>query len=378
MQSIYSDHKERVVKKSEKLVFTITNKGFYLIQVSAKTKNEKQMGGTDDEDLRIEIDNRKFPQLSNNQRYFDSPAAFSGGTSKGLTKNVFFFLWLETGPHRVSLVPDLSATLVSIDVFLVSENANSDVLDLPLSNRAEDGDRRDWITFVLVDASLASFKAELTLTRRFFDSDDVKIVIDDFIKRGNQNKRQKFWYFITSVFKGEKQSEEFEVSLPVGVHYIELAADRKPKLEKIIFLNLAFKIPITIQEKIEYRAKQYGFEPKMMVRIAKRESQFNPKVTSSANAQGLFQLTEITIKQIKELGFEVTDPYDIDKNIVGAFIYFEWLYKRYEGEKDQIRKTLAAWNWGLGHIPIKAPLDFDSLPDETKKFINDVLGDHDF
>ena len=78
---------------------------------------------------------------------------------------------------------------------------------MPLNNSAEDGDRRDWITFVLVDTSLSSFTVELTLTRRFLDSDDVKIVIDDSIKRSNQNRRQKFWYFIASLIRGEKQSE---------------------------------------------------------------------------------------------------------------------------------------------------------------------------
>lgn len=378
MESIYSDHKERVIENPEKLDFIVKNKGVYLIQVSARTRNEKQLAGTDDEDLRIEIDNRKFPQLTNSERYFDSPAAFSGGTSKGLTKTVFFVLWLETGPHHVSLIPDLSATFVNTDVFQISEIATLETLDLPLNITAEDGDRRDWLSFILVDSSLHSFTVELQLNRRFLDNDDVKITIDDSIKRAHHNRRQKLWYFVASVFKGEKQGEEFEVSLPVGVHYIELAADRTPKLDRIIFLNLAFKIPVTIQEKIEYRAKQYGFESKMMLRLAKRESQFNPNVTSYAGAKGLFQLTEITVKQIKDLGFDVSDPYDIDQNIEGAFIYFEWLYKRYEGEKDQIRKTLVAWNWGLSNIPIKGALDFEGLPDGVKKFINDVLGDHDF
>jgi len=59
-------------------------------------------------------------------------------------------------------------------------------------------------------------------------------------------------------------------------------------------------------------------------------------------------------------------------------LYFSWLYKRYDGQRDHVKKTLAAWNWGLGHIPVKEPLDFNNLPEETKKFINDVLGDNDF
>lgn len=378
MESIYSDHTEKVIKKSEEFIFTTKNKGIYLVQVLAKTRSEKQLGGTDDEDLRIEIDNRKFPQLTNNEKYFDSPAAFSGGTSKGLTKAVFFLLWLETGPHRVVLIPDHSATFVGMDIFYTGENATQNKLDLPMDIIAEDGDRRDWLTFVLVDLSLGSFAVELALNRRFLDSDDVKITINDSIKRAHHNKRQKLWFFVTSVFKGEKQGGQFEVNLPTGLHYIELAADRTPKLVQISFQNLTFKLPTTIQEKIEHRARQYGFEPKMMLRLAKRESQFDPKATSDAGAKGLFQLTSITIKQIRELGFVITEPYDVDQNIEGGFIYFKWLYERYNGEKDQIKKTLAAWNYGPARIPKKGPLVLAELPNETKNLINDVLGDHDF
>ena len=44
-----------------------------------------------------------------------------------------------------------------------------------------------------------------------------------------------------------------------------------------------------------------------MLRLAKRESQFNPKATSHVGSKGLYQLTEITIRQIKELGFDGID-----------------------------------------------------------------------
>lgn len=378
MEPIYADHKKRVIEESEDISLIAKAKGLYLIQISAKTKNGKQLGGADDEDLRIEIDSRKFSQLSNNERYFDSAAAFSGSTSKGLTKTVYFFLWLDAGKHTIALIPDGSASLVSLDVFQRSENSNLSEFSLPIDKVAEDGDRRDWITFVLVDMSLASFMAELVLTRRFLDSDDVKIILDNSIKRSNQNKRQKLWYFIASLVKGEKQKERFEVNLPSGMHYLEFWADRMPKFEKIIFTNLIFKAPTTIQEKIEYKARQFGFDPRIMLRLAKRESQFDPHVTSQVGAKGLFQLTDITLKQISKLGYEISDPYDIDQNIEGGFVYFKWLFQRYEGQKNQIKKTLAAWNYGLSHIPVKGNLDFDGLPNETKKFINDILGVHDF
>lgn len=378
MKSIFSDHKERVIDTLERVDFNVKQKGIYLIQVSAKTKDEKQLSGTDDEDLRVEIDCRKFPLLTNQQRYFDSPAAFSGGAVHGLAKGVFIIIWLDTGNHQLNLIPDLAATVLGIDIRQISENSSLSEFDLSLNLTAEDGDRRDWLTFVLVDASLKSFTPELILKRRFIDSDDVKITINDSIRKAHYNNCQKLWYFVASLLRGEQQSKEFKVNLSIGLHYIELAADRTPTLNTISFSSLTFQIPITIQEKIDYRAKQYNLDPKVMLRLAKRESQFDPRATSPVGAKGLFQLTAITIKQIKELGFEIIDPYDIDQNIQGAFIYFSWLYKRYEGDKNQIEKTLSAWNYGLAHVPQNKPLDFEELPEETKNLIRDVLGDHDF
>lgn len=375
---VFSDSAERKIVKPERIDFTLETAGIHLIEISAQAQGEKQLGTTDDEDLRIEIDNRKFPFLGNLDKYFDSPASFSGGTLHGRKKIIFFVIWLSEGKHTVSLVPDIAATLLEINVVEVSEDSATNTLQLPLQAQAEDGDRRPWLTFVCVDCSLSEFSAELILHRRFLDSDDVKIITDGFIKRNNQSKFRKFWYFIASLLKGERQTESFPVNLPSGLHYIEFWADRMPILEKITFSNLVFKIPVTIQEKIEYRAKQFGFDPTMILRLAKRESQFNPKAMSDAGAKGIFQLTDITIKQIQELGFKITDPYDIDQNIEGGLTYFNWLYRRYEGQKDHIQKTLAAWNWGLSHIPVKGSLDFGILPDETKKFITDILGDHDF
>ena len=120
MESIFSDHKEKQLKEPARINFSNKVKGIYLIQISARTKHEKQLGGNDDEDLRVEIDNRKFPSLNNSQRYFDSPASFSGGATHGAAKTVFFMLWLDTGPHSIFLIPDFSATLIHLDVFQIS------------------------------------------------------------------------------------------------------------------------------------------------------------------------------------------------------------------------------------------------------------------
>lgn len=249
MESIFKDDKKRKISKAEETSFTTKASGLYLVKISGIVKNEKQLGGTDDEDLRIEIDKRKFPQLNNLERYFDSPASFSGGTSKGLKKTIYFILSLDTGKHTISLIPDISAILVEIEVLKVSEGAYLNELGLLINEQAEDGDRRSWITFVLVNLSLNEFTVELDLKRRFIDSDDVKVIIDGNIKRNNKSILHKLWYFVASLLTGENQTETFPVNLSKDLHYIEFWADRMPALHAVKF--------VLLEAVSEFELKQY-------------------------------------------------------------------------------------------------------------------------
>ncbi|TSC63657.1 MAG: Uncharacterized protein G01um101493_381 [Microgenomates group bacterium Gr01-1014_93] len=234
MESIYKDDRRREISKTDDISFIIETSGLYLIEISAIAKNEKQLGGTDDEDLRIEIDKRKFPQINNPHRYFDSPASFSGGTAKGLRKTIYFILFLHSGEHKLSLIPDISASLVKIEVFKLSEDSYLKDFNISLNEQAEDGDRRAWITFALVDLTLNQFTTKLNLKRRFIDSDDVKVIVDGIIKRNDRSILHKLWYFAASLLTGEDQTETFNVNLPAGLHYIEFWADRKPTFQSII------------------------------------------------------------------------------------------------------------------------------------------------
>lgn len=375
MKSIFSDTRERKIVSQENIDFTVATAGVYLIEISARAQSEKQLGKTDDEDLRLEIDNRKFPFLQDKPRYFDSPAAFSGGSLHGAKKTVFFLIWLTKGKHILAFIPDTSATLLSVNISHISASAAIASLLLPLEIEAEDGDRRPWITFVFVDAGFDVVATEIILKGRFLDSDDVKVIIDGAVKRNNRSKLRKFWYFIGSFFKPELQAESFLVNLPVGLHYIEFWADQMPKMDTIAFSRLQVQ-PIkeaTIQEKIVRKAQEFGLDPVMVLRLVERESQFNPKAVSHAGAKGLFQLTNITLDQIEKLGFKVEDVYDVDQNIQGGLTYLDWLYKRYQGEDDRLKKTLAAWNWGLSNVPIGQPLIWKELPKETQGFIIFIL-----
>lgn len=375
MQIIFQDKRRRFIRQEEIVSFSIKETGLYMVTISARCKSEKQFGGTDDEDLRLEIDGRKFPHLLNAERHADSPAAFSGGKLHDLKKTIYFLFKLKTGKHEITLIPDISATFEDFTVFEISSKTALDRLDLDIGIQAEDRKKgRPWITFVFADLSLASFSVALTLKRRFFDSDDVKVVIDGSVRRSYRDNLRKLWYFVASSLYGEKQSETFVVNLPPALHYLEFDADRRPELNRISFLRVRTETTEEIKEKIRRKARELALDPELLVRIAQFESSFDSLAVSPAGAKGMYQLAEITVKQIAKLGYKIHDVFNIDQNISGGQIYFRWLYQQYAGTAEQLERTLAAWNWGLANVPKEKSFDWSRLPNETEIFIKNVLG----
>lgn len=373
MDLVFHDGKKRKITERENILFSLEISGLYLIEIAAKAQGEKQLQSTDDGDLRIEIDDRKFPQLNNHERYADSPAAFSGGKLKGLKETIFLILPLNGGKHVLSLIPDQEANLENIRIFNISETS---ILKMEINDQAEDGDRRPWVTFVLVDVDLTNFSVALNLKKRFIDSDDVKVIINGEVKRNYRNFFHKLWYFIASINTTENQTEVFNVNFSPGLHYLELWADRMPNLKEFTLVGLISQSKQgNVEDKIRRVAKEYGLDSELMVKVARKESGFNPLATSPVGAKGIFQLMGITIKQIMNLGFQITDPYDTDQNITGGIIYFKWLYAMYKSDPEQLEKTLAAWNWGQNNFSKKEPLNYELMPDETKNFIRDILSE---
>ncbi|TRZ77205.1 hypothetical protein D4R87_03210 [bacterium] len=224
----------------------ITKSGLVAISISARCKSKKQLKSNTDEDLRIEIDGvyfrENFPQ-KNIQR-FNIPVAFNGTKLKGLKKTIIILVVLDKGEHVLNLIPKNSAYLESIKI---QEFATQDV-EFILEDQAEDGNNRPWYTFVLVDLPLSKLSTDVTVQKRFWDSDDVKIIVNDKIKKNISGGKYKFWYFVggilgwvTSFVKGKSQRQKisFRGNLDDGVHYLEFWADRMPILHNVK-LNLKY------------------------------------------------------------------------------------------------------------------------------------------
>ena len=86
----------------------------------------------------------------------------------------------------------------------------------------------------------------------------------------------------------------------------------------------------------------YNVDKRLLIAVAKTESDFNPKATSGAGAKGIMQLMDRTAK---DLG--VTNSYDPEQNIMGGAKLLSQLLKKYDGDRN---KALAAYNAGTGNV----------------------------
>lgn len=238
--------KPTIIKKPLIVNFNIKESGWYILSISARVKSEKQRGidFTDDEDLRVEVDGRKFTKLNNPKKYFNSPAAFSGGKLHNALKTVYFVIHLGSGKHIIDLIPDEQGLVERIEVHKLDMFPN---VFLDLNQQAEDRDRRPWITFTLVGLALTSIRITARVKKRYRDSDDLKIIIDGKTQTHFETEDKKprdllplewfyrLWYFVGSILLDKTRTVYFKTNLTKGLHYIELYADRMPTLESLEF-----------------------------------------------------------------------------------------------------------------------------------------------
>ena len=95
-------------------------------------------------------------------------------------------------------------------------------------------------------------------------------------------------------------------------------------------------------EYFEKASTTYNVDKRLLIAVAKTESDFNPKATSGVGAKGIMQLMDSTAK---DLG--VTNSYDPEQNIMGGAKLLSQLLKKYDGDRN---KALAGYNAGTGNV----------------------------
>lgn len=275
---------EGVPKKITKpyyLRFKISKAGLVGVFLSARCKSRQQLNAHSAEELRVELDRLHFRELPPEKRtqLFNVPAACNGSKLKGREQTTVFLTIMKDGEHTLSLIPRNGAL---IEDMRVQELTGQQEVVLSIEKQAEDGDRRPWYVFVLVDMPLKSVGIEATVEKRWRDSDDLKVIVDGSTKRSIERGKFISWYFIGALLRwfmrgtyGERKriAATFEESSDAGIHYVELYADRTPILHRVTF-NLAFtetdaekratNVIRTYSSPILMAAREFGVDPVMV------------------------------------------------------------------------------------------------------------------
>ena len=313
--------------------FFVEKEGLYAIEISAKCRSAKQIGkGKDDEDLRIEINGAKFREIPSEKRpqYLDIPCAWNGAKLKNLKKTIFFLTWLEKKDKNsiISFIPDQGAYLEEIKVYQV-ENPEQEIEFTP-EIQAEDGDRRPWIVFALIDLPLKKIQVKITCRKRKFDRDDVKIIIDNEIKRNKKaNWFYRFWYWAGSFLQGKAQEESFENNLPQNLHYIEFWADRMPILHKVI-LELGKIEPSKLKAKVIWQEVNL-----------RKESNSSSQILATLKRNEIVEILEKVVEgeaYLKEKGICANIWHKVLFNNREGYIFSKAL--EIEGEKEKTKKRI--------------------------------------
>lgn len=298
-------HKTTVYPKRT-FSFHTPQSNWYIIAITARVKSEKQRGKTetDDEDLKVTIDGIEFPLSDTSGRLFDSPAAFSGGSTHNTAKVVYYILYLEKGEHSITVTADKQGELLNISYDYITLIDNKFTFSPNL--RAEKKNYDSWVTFVFVNMQVSSMNIEAHLKWQWFDGDDIKVAVNGEMLKNSAGSERIFTTSPWNIFGGKDQTETFTLPVPnKNLYYIELIADQSPTLLSAEFLVTPIKgegSAVTVTTLRQYNPGANGED----------YNRFDSKIIKAVSDWNVFFLAQ---------KFPPSVP--LDPNLVKAMIYEE-------------------------------------------------------
>lgn len=202
--------------------FEAETDGLYVMGVATRCHSANQAGVGDGEDLRVEIDGRQFRELpsANKPQYYNIPPAWNGAELKGLKKTIFFIIRLAKGEYSLKFIPHGGAIIEQEPEIKLFDNLSNLAFDI--NQRAEDGDRHSWYTFVLVDLPLGSVITEASVGWHWWDGDDIKLIVDGKIIPNSDSRSHHDWLWTAGfwqMFTAKRESKSVTVNLPRDIHF---------------------------------------------------------------------------------------------------------------------------------------------------------------
>jgi soluble lytic murein transglycosylase-like protein len=172
--------------------------------------------------------------------------------------------------------------------------------------------------------------------------------------------------------------------LPVDITATNSLAELKNALDLSSFNETPAQQPATPTPTIRIGKQDVSIpvgeqfaDPKLVKAIVQIESSKNPNAVSKKGAKGLMQLMPGTAKEMN-----VKNVFDPSQNIEGGSKYIQKQLNKF----NSVELALAAYNWGpkritdlldilkaRGEEPTWQNVERLGVPDETKKYVNDVI-----
>src|SRR3989344_5978272 len=341
--------------------FGVQKSGLVAISMVARCKSRTQAGKKIDENLRIELNQLAFREnpLRTRNQFFDTPAAFNGSLLKNKEKTVVLLTLLDAGTHTLGLIPKQGAYIKKIIVEELSGTANP---FFEIDSQPEDGDRRPWYTFILIDLPIRLLLVDATIRRRKHDSDDIKVVADGMALQTQQSIKYRFWSFIGELLQivgaSFRKTEQFETELDSGIHYLELFVDRMPLVHAVRLViehhnfnerERATGLVQAYKELIKGGAKEFDVDPVMIGAVIHQDQATNVNFVDTLfdNIGGLAGInTSIGIGQVRvktarepeqiydQLGVKTEQDSNVNKNMARVErLKDPWINIRYVAAK---------------------------------------------
>jgi len=329
MKKILERKLNQAIKEKEFIFnFQIEKQGIYAIEITGSAKSWFQnlvnlRSFFKDDDLTLRIDNIEFPKRGLKQRrLFDGEVAWNGNNLKGLKKTDLFLINLEKGKHALEFLADQSPKIHSIRIYQLEKN-EKEINYLPEDNYSiEDGNRRQWLTIILVNLGLKTFKitASVKEGKKFLffkkDDSDLKLIINGEIQENQESKSHKNWFWCGRTLKGKEKTFEKELNLSSGLHYIEFWADRSPEVKETrIGISQKESYPIFQLKDI----KKYTYKG---INGNEDYNRFDKEILETVNFWNKFFLSQ-----------EYPPKEPLDPNLVKAMIYVESRMGYYTSEE---------------------------------------------
>jgi len=327
------------------LAIAFRNIGVHNISIEAQAKTGKQYSNFlhDDADLKIVIDGiiQKNLEKKSHKNWY-----WCGRALKGETKQFSQQLDFQPGLHYLEFYADRSPVVQDIALNL-GDDTQTQELFLPKAH---------------VIAKEAYLRQDTNTNSDILHTlkKDEQVSVSKGITQGEAPYKEK----------GDFTNTWHKVKYQGKIGYVFAK-----------FLEIEGEDKETIQNKIIATANKYEQDPCLMLAIAQRESQFFPYAVSKVDAQGLFQMTSIAVRQVQDkFDKKEIDRFSVDENVEIGILYFKYLKDVYQNEKDPnnaLQQQLAAWNRGQRYVPSDIKFYLKEQPGIVQIFIKDVLKDKD-